>query len=229
MRCRALRVRPFSDPDALPLACDGCAPVADKYNVLRLYKKPAHTNEDVANVATVYVAPASLLLHLCLASYFYTVVVRARAHTHAHTHTHTHTRRPTISESRPPVTSLHALNRRRPPPSPLPRRPPPPCQVLCPYQLACEPSAELTVTYVLMAVAAGIVLLVRASPHTPPSPPPSPSLSPSLAPCFHTHTFSASDPHPGSPPHVECVRLSFFPCNAPQVWHPLQYEEPREP
>jgi len=47
----------------------------DKYNVLRLYKKPAHTNEDVANVATVYVAPLSLLLHLCLASYFYTVVV----------------------------------------------------------------------------------------------------------------------------------------------------------
>ena len=87
MRCRALRVRPVSDPDALPLACDGCAPVADKYNVLRLYKKPAHTNEDVANVATVYVAPASLLLHLCLASYFYTVVVRARAHTHARTHT----------------------------------------------------------------------------------------------------------------------------------------------
>ena len=41
--------------------------------MLRLYKKPAQTNEDVANVATVYVAPLSLLLHLCLASYFYTV------------------------------------------------------------------------------------------------------------------------------------------------------------
>jgi len=78
----------------------------DKYNVLRLYKKPAHTNEDVANVATVYVAPVSLLLHLCLASYFYTVVV------------------------------------------------------LCPMELACAPSSELSVTYVLMAIAAGIVLLV---------------------------------------------------------------------
>lgn len=78
----------------------------DKYNVLRLYKKPAHTNEDVANVATIYVAPLSLLLHLCLASYFYTVVV------------------------------------------------------VCPYELVCAPSSELTATYVLMAVAAGIVLLV---------------------------------------------------------------------
>ena len=37
-------------------------------------RQPAHTNEDVANVATVYVAPLSLLLHLCLASYFYTVL-----------------------------------------------------------------------------------------------------------------------------------------------------------
>jgi len=78
----------------------------DKYNVLRLYKKPAHTNEDVANVATVYVAPLSLLLHLGLASYFYTVVVE------------------------------------------------------CPDEIICDPSPELTVTYALMASAAGILLLV---------------------------------------------------------------------
>ena len=77
-----------------------------QYNVLRLYKKPAHTNEDVANVATVYVAPLSLLLHLGLASYFYTVVVE------------------------------------------------------CPDEIICDPSRELTVTYALMASAAGILLLV---------------------------------------------------------------------
>ena len=57
-------------------------------------------------MATVYVAPLSLLLHLCLASYFYTVVVE------------------------------------------------------CPDEIICDPSPELTVTYALMASAAGILLLV---------------------------------------------------------------------
>ena len=57
-------------------------------------------------MATVYVAPLSLLLHLGLASYFYTVVVE------------------------------------------------------CPDEIICDPSRELTVTYALMASAAGILLLV---------------------------------------------------------------------
>jgi hypothetical protein len=47
----------------------------DKYNLLRMYRKPANLSDEVANVAAVYVAPLSLLLHLALAPYFYTVVV----------------------------------------------------------------------------------------------------------------------------------------------------------
>ena len=74
---RLQAARPLHSPplSSRPLSMTLFRPSADKYNVLRVYKKPAHTNEDVANVATVYVAPVSLLLHLCLASYFYTVVV----------------------------------------------------------------------------------------------------------------------------------------------------------
>jgi len=78
----------------------------DKYNVLRLYKKPALVNEAVAHVSVVYVAPFSLLLHLCLAPYFYTVVIT------------------------------------------------------CPTELICTPSGLLTPTYILLAVAASILLLL---------------------------------------------------------------------
>mmetsp|Transcript_43945 Transcript_43945/g.103482 ORF Transcript_43945/g.103482 Transcript_43945/m.103482 type:complete len:730 (+) Transcript_43945:251-2440(+) len=78
----------------------------DKYNVLRLYRKPALVNNDVGKVAAVYITPGSLLLHLVLAPYFYTVVVS------------------------------------------------------CPTQLSCAPDPLLTPTFVLLAVAAGIVIVL---------------------------------------------------------------------
>ncbi|EKX53929.1 hypothetical protein GUITHDRAFT_160745 [Guillardia theta CCMP2712] len=77
----------------------------DKFNVLRLYKKPALCNDEVANVATVYIAPLSLLLHLCIAPFFYTVVAT------------------------------------------------------CPTQIVCPPSSEVSVTYVLLGIAAAVLCL----------------------------------------------------------------------
>jgi len=78
----------------------------DKWNVLRLYKKPAKSNGDVGKVAAVYIAPLSLLLHLCLAPYFYTVVVS------------------------------------------------------CPTELSCTPNPLLTPTFILLGVAAAIVVVL---------------------------------------------------------------------
>ena len=111
-------------------------------------------------MATVYVAPLSLLLHLGLASYFYTVVVE------------------------------------------------------CPDEIICDPSPELTVTYALMASAAGILLLVSVLLST---------ASPELMRTLPTHTRALT----GARAHTHTLTLSHTHTHT-QVWHPLLYREPTD-